>query len=581
MKYNEPGSLLTPTTQEANSMPTPRTILLLTTNSAKLAEFKTALGLHGVRVEQILSRDRADFTRAQLVLVETTQLLNAQHQPLGEYRHLQPVINTSRLQVYGPGPAGGVILAEYLVEVPGYLDLHRQPDADTFDWDYCFVHTSINNLSNDELRRAGSKFSARQKAIGHFAAEFLKLPRRHQFNFTPLEQATTISFEGPGAIEVLANNPYLAAAPPLIQALLAEVLGSGVFLRAAKNRRERNYWLPGLNAGIPATPKKDSLHEITFLVHDLMHHLFADLILIRDTPRDRAIYVVQRMMSEAFTLVLADMLFVSGLAHADYPYDYEKRRIYPIYAEILQQGEPELRDLLWASVQLCLAANQGPYLALGVSPETLARFREKYDAFFVRDYQWTLHNAEILLQPRKLKAIGRWYDAMSPVIEQLQPRIRTTSEFKLETAEPSPDFFAAVLECVFEEMFQTLETALAKAPAAPAAELAEQRAFRKYMVGQSFMYFELGEFYPQILPHAGLIRQELLKASLSSGDMQRLRDFYALGLQTLAEQNILVNQDDLETYRELYPLFLPAYVSYDEPLEISLAEMVAGIRASF
>lgn len=559
-------------------MPTPRLIQLLTTNAAKLAEFNTALGLHGVRVEQILSRDQADFARAQLMLVETTQLLDSQHRPLSEYQHLQPVINSSQLQVFGPGLE---VLAEYAVEVPGYLDLNRQPDADSFDWDYCFVHTNINNLSNDELRRAGCKFSARQKAMGSFATEFLQLPRRHQFNFTPLEQATTISFQGPGAIEVLADNPYLAAAPPLIKTLLDEVLDSGVFLRAAKNRRERNYWLPGLNAGIPATPKKDSLHEITFLVHDLMHHLFADLILIRDTPGDRAIYVVQRMMSEAFTLVLADMLFVAGLAQAEYPYDYAKRRIYPLYAEMLKQGEPELRDLLWASVQLCLAANPQPYLELGVSPGTLARFREKYDAFFVRDYQWTLHNAEILLRPRKLKAIGQWFEFMSPVIEPLNPRIRATSEFRLKTAEHAPDFFAAVLESVFAEMFGSLAAALAKAAAPPDPERAGQRAFRKYMAGQCFMYFELGEFYPQILPHAGLIRQQLLKTELTPGDMQRLRDFYALGLQTLAEQNILVNQDDLETYRELYPLFLPAYVSYDEPLELSLAEMVAEIRSSF
>jgi hypothetical protein len=38
------------------------------------------------------------------------------------------------------------------------------------------------------------------------------------------------------------------------------VVNAGVFFRSAKNRREKTYWLPGLNAGLPFTPKKDEIH---------------------------------------------------------------------------------------------------------------------------------------------------------------------------------------------------------------------------------------------------------------------------------------------------------------------------------
>ncbi|MFY0536127.1 hypothetical protein [Nannocystis pusilla] len=53
--------------------------------------------------------------------------------------------------------------------------------------------------------------------------------------------------------------------------MLAAVIDQGVFFRAAQNRRERVYWWPGLNAGIPYTPKRDGLHEATFMMHDFGH----------------------------------------------------------------------------------------------------------------------------------------------------------------------------------------------------------------------------------------------------------------------------------------------------------------------
>jgi len=37
--------------------------------------------------------------------------------------------------------------------------------------------------------------------------------------------------------------------------------------RSASNRREKNYWFPGLNAGIPLVPKRDPVHEATFMAH--------------------------------------------------------------------------------------------------------------------------------------------------------------------------------------------------------------------------------------------------------------------------------------------------------------------------
>lgn len=36
-------------------------------------------------------------------------------------------------------------------------------------------------------------------------------------------------------------------------------------------QREKNYWWPGLNAGLPLTAKRDAVHEATFMAHDFGH----------------------------------------------------------------------------------------------------------------------------------------------------------------------------------------------------------------------------------------------------------------------------------------------------------------------
>ncbi len=62
--------------------------------------------------------------------------------------------------------------------------------------------------------------------------------------------------------------------------ILNRVLDEGIFFRSPKNRRQANYWLPGLNAGLPLVEKKDEIHEITFMAHDMCHFAIKDLVFI-------------------------------------------------------------------------------------------------------------------------------------------------------------------------------------------------------------------------------------------------------------------------------------------------------------
>jgi hypothetical protein len=63
-----------------------------------------------------------------------------------------------------------------------------------------------------------------------------------------------------------------------LRGLFVSVANAGAFFRAAKTRRELNYWFPGLNAGIPYVAKRDPIHEVTFTAHDFGHFSIPDLI---------------------------------------------------------------------------------------------------------------------------------------------------------------------------------------------------------------------------------------------------------------------------------------------------------------
>jgi hypothetical protein len=114
---------------------------------------------------------------------------------------------------------------------------------------------------------------------------------------------------------LLIEHPhYQRLAPPLANAL-AHVVNQGVLFRAAKGRRDGNYWFPGLNGGLPYVPKSDAVHEATYMFHDVMHQLMPDLVFDGQASLDhKRVYIAYRMMSEAVSLVLADMIFVRGLA---------------------------------------------------------------------------------------------------------------------------------------------------------------------------------------------------------------------------------------------------------------------------
>jgi hypothetical protein len=114
------------------------------------------------------------------------------------------------------------------------------------------------------------------------------------------------------------RSPFVLFFPLHYVFFLSLTFASGVFFRAAENRRQGNYWNPGLNGGrtclflpfsfrflfyllfclhvaplmfdrfhrnllydvrvgIPLTKKADEIHELTFMAHDFGHFTIPDL----------------------------------------------------------------------------------------------------------------------------------------------------------------------------------------------------------------------------------------------------------------------------------------------------------------
>src|SRR5699024_9623003 len=113
---------------------------------------------------------------------------------------------------------------------------------DVFDWDDVFVSARTLRTYH-AMRELGLKLSARDLVIDDFVREHLWYRRPVGLRWTPIAQERTIDFATDVA-GFLADHPVygrLPAAHPL-RNVLGHVMGEGLFFRAPRNRREKNYW---------------------------------------------------------------------------------------------------------------------------------------------------------------------------------------------------------------------------------------------------------------------------------------------------------------------------------------------------
>lgn len=440
----------------------------------------------------------------------------------------------------------------YKNSLDGFIFPHLKTNReDVYNWDDIFVSASTMK-SYQEMKDLSIKNSARDINFSHMMDD---LPSLFKFdninlNFNPIEANQVISFE-PIIDNLFHNNQYykIAYQNEVFKPIINYLISDGLFIRSATNRKQKNYWLPGLNAGIPLTPKRDELHELTFMFHDIMHFLFPDLTITNNEKSDKHKYIIYRMISEAFTLVLADILFISLLNDNHVEYDYSKRKIFPLFEnikfDISKQNLPKIKQLLWANTCFALLGDD-KLQNLVQNDSAFSIYKGKYQPIFQADYIWTNHNYHnISKNYSKNKLWMNMFNDISPDI------IIGTHAFC-----PSFDINSPIqnqVESIFDVMFSKLESIVLNNYT---FDKSQNRAAQRYMAGQLFIFYK----YDTIYNHLFLTQ---IKDSLSkNSDITQLKSIYNIYIDLLVKDNFITKYE-AENYKNIYPFFDPFYVFYE------------------
>ena len=465
--------------------------------------------------------------------------------------------------------------------VEGFIFPHmknKTNDPSVYGWDDIFVPKN-NKMTNSQLKEKGIKLSARDISFSKLTnciKNLLFMSSKANLNFNAVEIDEVIILE-PFLYNLFCDNKYYQKAynDSFFRPIIDHVLNNGVFLRRASTRSQRNYWAPGINAGIPLTAKKDEIHELTFMFHDLMHFMFPDFMITGETELDKKVYIMSRMMSEAFTIFLADAMFISVLEKGNVDYDYSKRKIYPFFKEIIEKKDlsniDEVLNVLYANSRFALLGDDKPLIEMG-SPEKFEDYKGKYQKFFKEDYLWTKENSANLQKDAKVNK--QWYNDISHFNEL------TTTDMFIKNTGLLPEankeqIFSKVFEFFAEKMRVALEN---KNKFDENASLI--KAFSNYLSGQMMIFHKIENQKNSLFKNELSFLCEKLQRSVeiieTKKQIETIKEFYSLYINMLIDDQIISAYIG-ESYKNIYPIFSPHYVFYERNNDQNFNDVVNGI----
>lgn len=581
-----------------------RVVYLHTSNLRKYQEhvkiFEKLYGIEVIRVPTSFITDSDDANAilllsqkipslVQLALItERSNLYRPGTTTLSSLRHGVRAINMAKLRaIWIDAKTNKQVRMEFTHSTAGKIDLSRRRligtiDPSVFGWDDIFV-VDASGMSYQELNEAGIKHSARDMVISAFIKQRIHYKELLSLKFDPPPKAKrAIDFSLDVADYVAVNSTYNN--PKVVdygfRNLITHVLNKGIFFRAASNRRQANYWSPGLNGGLPLTAKDDAIHEDTFMAHDFGHFAIPDLVFTgNNSIFHRRAYIAWRMISEATTMALADMLLIDALSKSDVEYDFNKRRIYPLFCDLnidLTDSNTRIANLkrvIQANYKYCLCGDDSAYVQIlpqGENTSSLTEFKKKFGPFFVEDYRWTEHNYENMVT--RSEEMARWWSDVEPLrtLEHAE-QIESIDVFLTQIEVTHPDAFSGqtgdFIDAVFDLVFERKVRPVLDLHPPPLLDSSERlfKGFTKWITAQLAI---TSKFH--FLPESGQVRKDIISymQNLSDGsmtitDVTIVRSMFENYLHYLAEKNLLSHDDEV-TFAELYPLFDPFYVNYDK-----------------
>ncbi|MBL8914065.1 MAG: hypothetical protein JNM17_25395 [Archangium sp.] len=564
-------------------------VVLMTHNAWKVAEYRRFLGRHAQTLhveppteskEQLLGW----LDEARAVLADESNIFD----PSGDLvrpGYVGPARNICRLHAWVKNESGELVRRSFIREVQGTFDASalRPDDPTVFNWDSAFtLHYPTaspqgallaSGATLHAMSEAGLKNSAREQCLSAFVKERLLLEQPKALKWTLLADWNTNA-------RLLLEHPLYAQLPSPLQSALDFVVHEGVFFRSVQSRREGNYWFPGLNGGLPFVAKNDAVHEATYMFHDVMHHLMPDLLFDGvDSEDHRRTYIAYRMMSEAISLVMADMTYVASLAGsplAPKDYDWAKRRIFPLYQSLPRELSGDLKSLAREVTRFVLRGVPG---ALSEQADAWKSFEEKYTRFFVADFQWTrvnwknLHGrAQMVREWVKLvgaptfRAQGLWF--VSDVVARLGRGLSV------------PDLVEATFELVWNERIQpALTFKNARGTLEERVEHSTERGFRRWLTGQ-LAFFARYQPLLGLPPLATELSERLREArAIDARERDAIRERFEAHVKSLASKGI-ISDDDALMFPDCFPLFDPFFLrDYDTAKQEFTTVAEASARA--
>lgn len=452
----------------------------------------------------------------------------------------------------------------WTAEVSGTIDFSRRTtetlgDQERFDWDDIFVVDKLGKTILEVRKITGSKVSARDLALAQCVEQYFKYSQRRDLFHRPLRLSHSLTFDY-ATITRTIMKPFQYNRAFCKFGL--SVLNSGVFLRSAKDRREALYWCPGLNAGIPLVSKKhDPAHENTFAVHDVIHFLLPDLVPDGNTSKlAQLTYVSYRLCSEIIALIMADMIYVSGLK--EYPTSSE-RKIYPVFQQF-GQNQKELSKILDGGFYYMFYNDLTIWRQLSQGQDAdsvLDDFRQKYDNFVALDLWWTLQNWQQLAA--KSQVLRSWWNDIKLVTEN----ISGVTDFIKTHSLDNEKSVHGVIQKIFEVMKNKIMT-IWKDDSLITLDKSRglTNAFKNYMAGQLLVFYEK-KIHETADYRKTLIKSLSLLDKVTNENINDFRCYYNKYLLLLVEKR-MISPDDQVLFSNFYPIFEAFSVNYNKKLHL-------------
>jgi len=528
----------------------------MTVNRWKIPEYRRFLARHA---QAVVVEPPSEVPAVILSYLETARAVLADESnifdPAGdlvEPDHVGPARNICRLHAWTKDASGKLVRRSYIREVEGEFDGKqlRPDDPTVFDWDSAFRSTVGPTL--EAMDEVGLKNSAREQCLSAFARAQLhhKEPRR-------LRHAELLPGEGivdwATDARFLLEHPLYRDLPTPLGHALAFAINHGVFFRSARSRRDGNYWFPGLNGGLPYVPKGDAIHEGTYMFHDIMHQLMPDLVFDGADSRDhKRVYIAYRMMSEAVSLVLADMVFVDHLARCHPEYDFTRRKIFPLYRSLPSH------DLHWLLRQMIGFVVRGDPGAFPIASPAWDEFAAKYSRFVVADFQWTRMNWQNLVARNAM--LRHWIGLVGPSCFAAQD-VWFISNIVGELGRDLPLF--ELTEQLFAIVWdRRIAPALVYAQPPDVAH-SRSAGFQRWLTGQLALFSR----YAPIVDVPALAYELAARVrdarAFTDVEMRDIRQRFGDHVRAMAAGGI-ISDDDAAIFPDLFPLFDPFFLhDYD------------------